>query len=570
MRSVAKLNKKLNQLYSGKVIATERKDSIILNGNLDKYSDIVNAGFLAVKKNKHVVNDIELNSNHSNKIRIPSIQDKTLDNKHVDVLIIGGGISGTSIFRELTKWKISVLLVDKECDIANQSSGRNDGEIHPGVDLKKGLLKQKYVVKGNRMYDQLCKDLNVPFKRIGQYAGFTQWYLYPILKLFALQRKYICKIDDTRIVGRKFIQEHAPGLSKDFKFALYNPMAGVVSPYELAIAYAENGVSNGGEVALNTYVSSMEVVDKKIIKVTTNRGDIYPTIVINAAGVFADYIASMVNDRYFSIHPRKGTDIILDKSAKYICNTIASFKKLELKTHTKGGGTIRTVHDNILLGPNAKEVIEREDYSTDKQSIKEVMDKQMKTAPQLSYNQIITYFSGIRPCTYEEDFIIERGHNCKNIIHVAGIQSPGLTTAPAVALDVEKITINLLKECKVIEKNTNFNPARKVTPSLNKLDEKTRDLFIKKNPDYGEIVCRCEEVSKGEIIDCLNRNIKVATLDGIKRRIRPGMGRCQGGFCSPLIINIIADHEHISPLEVKKSTSKAIINYSFTKGDNHE
>lgn len=569
---IDKLNKELYKLYKGKVFAKEDDNSFILSGNLDNYDDILKACYLAVdrKSGKHVVNDIVLNGAEEIKIREPLIENKELDGQRPDVLIIGGGISGASILRELSKWKLNLLLVDKEPDLANQASGRNDGEIHPGVDLSKGTLKQKYVKKGNRMYDQLCKDLDVPFKRIGQYACFTKWYDGILLGLFVMQRKYICGIDDTKLVGKKHLRKLDSKLNPDFRWAIYNPMAGVVSPYELTIAYGENAISNGAHISLNTIVRSMEVKEGKIIAVHTNKGTIYPKLVINAAGVFADDVAKMANDRFYSIHPRKGTDLIFDKKASYLINTIASKSSINSHSHTKGGGSIRTVHNNILCGPDAIEVIEKEDFSTEKESIDKVFNKQKNTLKDLSKKDMITYFSGIRAANFEEDYVICNGKNTSNLIHCACIQSPGLTTAPAVALDIEKMAVDMLKKEMTVEKNKAFNPCRKGNRRINELSLAERNQLIKDNPDYGIIVCRCEEISKGEITDALNSPLKVATIDGIKRRVRPGMGRCQGTFCMPLVAKIIAEHEGIEVKDVLKGPIGSTIGVRNIKEPDHE
>lgn len=565
---IKKLNKILNKEFLGKIKAQENDNSIILSGELSNWNDIIKACNMAVdkKSGKHVVNDIKLIGVEIPKMRLPEIVDNSLDGQTPDVLVIGGGISGASILRELSKWKLNTLLVEKESDLALQASSRNDGEVHPGIDLGKGSLKQHYVLLGNAMYEQVCKDLDVPFKRVGQYAGFVQGYLRPIVALFVLQRKIICKVPQTRIVGQKELREKEPNLSKKFKFAIYNESAGCVSPYNLTIAYGENAVQNGGKVSLNTAVLSMEVENDKIVKVVTNRGTVYPKIVINAAGVFAEDVAKMAKDNFYSIHPRKGTNSILDKKAGYIVNSIASIKKLGGTKHTKGGGLLHTVHDNILAGPNAIEIYEKENIATDAKSIAEVFNKQRQTNPDLTERDIITYFTGVRAPTFEEDFIIEKGRKTKNLIHCAGIQSPGLTTAPAVALDIEKMCIEMLREEMNIERNENFNPIRKGIPNLAEMSDENRNELIKKNPDYGVIVCRCEEISKGEIIDALNSPIFVNTVDGIKKRVRAGMGRCQGGFCSPIVTKIIAEYENKKLADVRKCENNSLIVYGETKG----
>ncbi|MDO5014933.1 MAG: NAD(P)/FAD-dependent oxidoreductase [Clostridia bacterium] len=567
-----KLNKKLNREFNGKFKA-ELKDKIIrVTGKSDDWNEIIKACQMCVyrKDGIHVVNDIEFTGDVIPEMKKPAVEDKSLDGEKCDVLIIGGGISGTSIARELSKWNLKIFLVEKEVDVALGASGRNDGEVHPGVDLHKGYLKTKYIRKGNHKYDQISKELGVPFRRIGQYVGFTKGYLRPLVWLYAMYKKYIVGIEDTEIVGKDVIEKKEPALNKDFKFALSNPSTGVVCPYGLTIAYAENAVENGAKVFLSTYVKDINVENKIIKSVETNRGTIYPKIVINAAGVFAEEIAKMAEDRFYSIHPRRGTDIILDKKTGLRFDTVSTVKEIELKnkSHSKGGGLIKTAHDNVLVGPDAVETYKKEDYQTTPESMDTLYNKQQITMPSLSRSEAITYFTGVRAPNFEEDFVIEKGRNTKNLIHCAAIQSPGLTTAPAVALDIEKMTIELLKESgEVIEKNENYNPVRKhQIPQMSELPAEEREKYIKENPDYGIIICRCEQVSKGEILDALNAPISVPTVDGIKKRVRPGMGRCQGGFCMPTVTKIISDYLNEPMMNVRKSGADSVLVYGETKG----
>lgn len=564
-----KLQDRLNKEFNESVSIRIEDDCIRVSGKLNDWNDIVKACQMCVikKSNLHVVNDIEFTGAAIPAMRIPEETSSELEGRKPDVLIIGGGISGASIARELMRYKLDVLLVDKESDLAMQASGRNDGEVHPGVDLGKGSLKQKYVLRGNAMYERICRELSVPFNRCGQYVGFTQKNLLPVIELYAMQRKHICGVKDTEVLSREKLHEREPELNPDFAFALYNPSAGCVCPYGLTIAYAENAVANGAEVSLNTAVLAMKVENRRIISVETNKGTVYPKIVINAAGVFAEDIAAMAQDRFYSIHPRRGTNSIMDKKSGHLVHSISSIKTLSRNTgHTKGGGILHTVDDNLLVGPNAVETYEKENFATEAKSIDEVFAKQKQTAPNLGKQDIITYFTGVRAATFEEDFVIEKGRKTKNLIHCAGIQSPGLTTAPAVAEDIAAMTAGMLHP----EKNTAFNPNRKGIPVLRKMNEEQRNEMIQKNPDYGVIICRCEEISKGEILDALHSNIPVHTIDGIKKRVRPGMGRCQGGFCMPLVTQIIAEEDH-SPLEaVRKGNEGSVITFCPTKGNSHE
>lgn len=572
---IEKLNEKIKLKFGEEFDVDEKDGAIVVSGNSESWNKIVSvcqfvSKEIDKKSNLHVVNDVKIDGEIP-KMRLPKLSDKSLDGQHFDVCVIGGGISGTSILRELSKWKINAILLDKESDIAMQATGRNDGEVHPGVDLGKGSLKQKYVLLGNAMFDKLCDDLDVPFKRCGQYVGFVDKKFKLLARAYAWQRRVVCKVPQTRIISKEELQKREPELSDKFEFAMFNPTAGCVCPYNLAIAYAENAVQNGAKVSLNTAVIGMDVENGNIKSVTTNRGVIYPKIVINCAGVFAEDIAKMANDRFYSIHPRRGTNSILDKKANHLIHSIASIKMLSGKGgHTKGGGMLNTVHDNVLVGPNAVETYEKENFATNAKDISEVFKKQKLTAPKLSEREIITYFTGVRAPTFEEDFIIEKGRKTKNLIHCAGIQSPGLTTAPAVALDIEKMTIEMLQSGGVVEKNLNFNPKRKGVPILREMTKEQRAKMIEKNPDYGVIICRCEEISKGEIIDALKSCICVPTVDGIKKRLRPGMGRCQGGFCAPLVTKIIAEFLGHPLEQVQKANYQSNLTFGETKGGRND
>lgn len=561
------LNIKLKAAFGGAVKASFEDKCIVLRGSLDNWDDVVAAGMMCARPYSkiHVVNDIVFTGADIPPMRMPSVRDDELDGETPDVLIIGGGISGCSVARELSRFKLNILLLEKEADLALAASGRNDGEVHPGVDLSRGSLKHRYIRRANRMYGRVCSELDVPFTRPGQYACFTHMAFLPLIALYVLRRKYIDGIEDTHIVFGRDIRKKEPTISKNIAFAMFNPSSGCVSPYELVIAYAENAVANGARVALNTAVTGMSVENGKIKAVYTNRGTINPKLVINCAGVYSDEIARMAKDRFFSIHPRRGTNSILDRKTGARYHAIASVigTKTPGKTHTKGGGILHTVHDNLLVGPDAVETYERENTATTPESIQRMFAKQKVTMPTLSERDIITYFTGVRAPTYEEDFIIENGRRTLNIIHVAGIQSPGLTTAPAVAEDVAAMAVNALGGADV---NQSFDPVRHAPPRLAKMSDAARAALIARNPDYGVIVCRCEEISRGEILDALSSPICVPTLDGIKKRLRPGMGRCQGAFCSPTVTKILAEHLNVPISEVKKSSAESPIVFEGRKG----
>ena len=581
--NINKLNKKLKKSFGSKVQAELKNGCLYLNGELENWNDIVHAGLMSVNKKKyHVVNDIKWTGGIIPPMRMPAIIDTAFEGKRPDVLVIGGGVIGCAITRELTRYKLDIMLVEKEHDVALHTSSRNDGMVHPGVDLHKGQLKKKYNDVGNLMYSKVCEELDVPFQNTGQYLCFTSAWMKPAAFLSLLYWKL--KGIPARYVSRSKLYKEEPNLNDQIKCALFFPTSGMVCPYGLTIAYAENAIDNGAQICLDTAVTEMEVEksDKgaKVTSVLTNRGRIFPKLVINAAGVFSDEIARLAHDRFFSIHPRRGTNMIMDKKSAVNVKTIASVlhvaeRSSSKKEHSKGGGIMHTVDGNLLVGPNAIETHERENYSTDRESLEAVMSKQRKTAPALYDSDIITYFTGIRAATYEEDFIVYFGKFTKNIIHAAGIQSPGLTAAPAIAVDISKMAAEFLEKekgegetayLKGLCVNENFNPVRRGIIRAAALPDNERNVLIKQEPDYGVIICRCEEISRAEALAALRRSLPCDTVDGVKRRVRSGSGRCQGGFCSPHVAKIIAEEKNIPLIHVKKMAH----NSELLVGDNKD
>lgn len=531
------------------------RSSLRLEGELDKWEDIVRIGRKAAKLGfKGVVNDIELKHYCEPTIRRASFTDGTLEGAKPDVLIIGGGVIGCAIAREFSKYNPSVLLVEKESDVAMHTSSRNDGMIHPGIASHADSLNGRMNVRGNAMYTQICKELSVPFKRLGNLILYSD-------HLFGKFAEPVFKYRQQKlgIYGKKLSQSELKRLEPnvtDKAIGAYSyPSSGVLSPYTLTSAFAENAVENGVQISFDTVVTGMELdADHEIVKVLTNRGTIYPRLVVNAAGVFTDKIAQMADDRFFSIHPRKGQILILDKKKGHLVQRSLGLVGVKQATSdTKGGGVMRTIEGNLLVGPDAYEVPEREDYATCQKNIDAIASKHLPLIYGLSKADIITYFAGIRAATYEEDFIIERSDYTPNLVHAAGMKSPGLASAPAVAQEIVKISLQALSPYMEIHKNPKFNPYRRVTPHLSAMSITEKQRAIASNPDYGLMVCRCESVSKGEILDALHSCLPPTSLDAIKRRTRAGTGRCQGGFCSPLVAEMISSELNIPMEQVTKN-----------------
>lgn len=572
MRHVIRQNMAKQQLlYIYPNISLSVKDQIVfLDGELDTWEKIVHAGYLAAKmKLEGVVNRIKLKGYVATPMRTSSIKDDAYEGLKCDVLVIGGGIVGCSILRELSKYQLNAVLIEKENDVALHASSRNDGCIHIGLDLSTESKKHYYLREAHKIYKDLAADLQVNYIENGQTLVFTkswQRLLVPLFKSLAKKRK----INGTTFLNKKALTLKEPHITKEAKFALFFPEGTNICPYSMTIALAENAIENGAQVLLNTAALSMKVYDGHISSVTTNRGTIFPKVVINAAGTFADTIADMAGDQFYTIHPRKGIEFILDKKARpFSVNASTSIyqgTKEKKHEHTKGGGVIPTVDGNVLVGPTALETPEREDFTTDALSIEKLLAKHHKTTPSLKASDVITYFAGIRASTYEEDFVVAKGKWVDNMVHAAGIQSPGLTAAPAIAVDVVKITTHILDKEAILK--ADFKKKRKAILVTKSMSEMERHGVIHRNNNYGVIVCRCEEVSKGEIIDALRRPLMVDTVDAIKRRVRAGMGRCQGGFCQQQILQIISQEKKKNLEEIYKKGEGKIVLHDTKEGQN--
>ncbi|MDC7242135.1 MAG: NAD(P)/FAD-dependent oxidoreductase [Spirochaetales bacterium] len=598
MDRLNKIRKKIGAL-SPDIRVTRERGCIVLRGEVDDWSIAVKAGHAAVDK-KHslgVINDIRLKG-FEQKTSLPALQDRALDGRRVDVLIIGAGITGCAAARELSAFNLSTLVVDKMSDVAGAASGANGGVVHVGINFSRKSQKHYYNIRGNRMYRELSRQLDVPFEQKGQTMLCSRnWERIPVALLKLNAR--ILGIPGVRYLKRSELLDHEPHLPDFAIGGMHMPTGGITNPHEMTAAMAENAASNGTEISLNTAVLEMELYpdsskesgNTHIRSVLTNRGRIYPRLVINATGVYADTIAQMAGDRTFTIHPRRGTNIITDKRAGYQVKSsmgkspfsilpyqqkdrprgLAGRMKFFINTlagssHTKGAGLIHSLHGNMLVGPNAVETPDREDRATRADEVESIIRMQQHIAEDLKFSDVIAYFTGVRASTYEEDFAVRRGIFTDNILQAAGIQSPGVTAAPAIAVDLRDWAIEYLEKEIKVDRNPAFSPIRKAVPRTAEMSDEERDALIRSNPDYGEIVCRCEEISRGEIIDALNSPLCVPTVDGIKKRLRPGMGRCQGGFCGPLVMKIISEHQGTAPDTVRKGSDASVICYGGTKG----
>ncbi|WP_459994938.1 FAD-dependent oxidoreductase [Marinitoga arctica] len=476
-----------------------------------------------------------------------------------DIAIIGAGVIGTSIARELSKYELKILLLEKSDDVSNGASKANSGIVHGGYAAKHGTLKGKLSFEGNKLYDELDKELNFGFKRTGALViGFDENDEKNIFNLYENGIKNGVKKEDIKVIYKDEILKLEPNINKNVKVALIANDVGITSPYEMTIALAENAVKNGVELKLENEVIGIEEQNDYFI-INTNQSSYKTKYIINAAGVYSDKISSMVCINDFYINPRKGQYIIFHKGYGKIINRVIFQTPTE-----KGKGILvtPTYHGNLMIGPNADEISSKEDVTTDIETLKYIIKTAKKSVPNIDLRKVLTSFSGIRPTPSTGDFIIKEAK--ERFINVAGIESPGLTSSPAIA----KMVINILKNSKLkLTKKNYFDPYRKPIIVPKNLSYKEVNKMLELNSEE-QIICRCEMVSKKEIIDALNRGIPIKSVDAVKRRTRATMGFCQGEFCTPRVRKVIAEtlkiKEEDVPIRGKKSgilPKKVNLNY---------
>ncbi|WP_416176371.1 NAD(P)/FAD-dependent oxidoreductase [Clostridium sp.] len=457
-----------------------------------------------------------------------------------DITIIGAGVVGCAIARELSKYKLKICLLEKDDDVSCGASKANSGIVHGGYDDEPGTLKAELCVKGNRMYERLNNELNFGYRQTGSLVlAFNDDEKKHIERLYDNGIKN--GVNGMEIIDGKMVLEMEPYVNKDVKLALYCKNAGVCSPYEMTIALAENAVSNGVDLKLEHEVTSI-VKKRGFFEITSGGEKIKSRYVINAAGAYSDKISNMVGQNYFTIIPRKGEYIIFNKDQSYLVNSVL----FQVPTE-KGKGILvtTTCHGNLMIGPNAQEVSDREDVSTNEEILKYIVETAKKSVNGFDMKKAITSFAGVRPTSSRKDFIIEETE-VKGFINVAGIDSPGLTSSPAIALKV----LDILSFAGVkLKKNDKFNPYRK--PIIVKKDKNFKGDLNSEDPKT-HIICRCENVTEAEIIDALNRPVKADSIDAIKRRTRAGQGMCQGTFCGKRVRKIISRELKIPEDKVKK------------------
>ena len=465
-----------------------------------------------------------------------------------DVVIIGAGVTGTSVAYNLSKFKGDFLVVEKHSDVCEETSKANSAICHGGYDAEPGSMKAKMNVEGNHMMREIADELSFPYKQIGTLVLCHDEKDFP-----KLQKLYDQGIENgvsgMEIIYNEQILEMEPHVEKDVYAALYSKEAGIVDPFLMNVAYAEGSNLNGVEYKLNTEIVEIKEADDHYILKTKDGEEIETKAVVNAAGLYSDAIHDMLmDDKKFEIRARRGEYLLLDKATAGYVNHVL----FNLPTE-KGKGILvtPTIDENTLIGPTSDFIDDKADLVTTRKAIEEVIDKVNDTVDNVPVRQVITSFSGNRAHESSGDFILQETK--KGFFDCVGIESPGLTSAPAIG----KYMAGLVKDSLELEDNPDFKAGRNPIPKTSEMTAEEHNELIKKNPKYGKIICRCEKVTEGEILDAIHAPVGARTVDGIKRRCRATAGRCQGGFCLPSIIEILSRELGVDQEEITKKGNKS-------------
>lgn len=473
-----------------------------------------------------------------------------------DVAVVGAGVIGSLIARELSRYNIKIALVEKCNDMAMGTSKANSAIVHAGFDAKPGSLKAKLNVEGTAIMPELCKKLSVPYKPVGSLVvAFSDEEIETLNEL--LKRGNINGVPGLEIYDCNKLHEVEPNISDEAKAALWAPSAGIVCPYELTIAAAENAVVNGVEFIRNFEVNSIEYSDGTFV-ISNGEYSIESKYIVNAAGVYCDEIASLIGDNSIHTTPRKGEYMLCDKSIGKLANHTIFQCPSKMG---KGILVTPTVDGNLLLGPSALDIEDKSDVSTTSETLSEILKIAKKSVPSLTTREVITSFAGLRAHCSRNDFIIEPSEKNDKFINVAGIESPGLSSAPAIALFVKDIILSKINA----ELKSDFIEEREEPVRFRHMTNDERKVLIEKNPAYGRIICRCETITEGEILDAIHAPAGARDVDGVKRRTRAGMGRCQGGFCGSKVVELLARELGVEINEITKCGGNSRILYDRTK-----
>ncbi len=458
-----------------------------------------------------------------------------------DVAVIGAGVVGCAIARQLSRYQLKLALIDAAEDVAMGASRANSAIVHAGYDCPPGSVEARMNVKGNAMYDKWCEELDVPLQRIGSLViGFDEQDEEVLKDLY--ERGIKNGVPGMELISGDRAREIEPALSADVTAALYAATGAISCPYQMTIACAENAKENGCEWLMNHPVTSLKKVEDGI-EIIAGGETIIAKYVVNAAGVFSDEISAMMGDTSFTINPRKGEYMLLDR-------TSTNVKTVIFQTPSKLGKGVLvspTVDGNMFAGPTAVNQKDKLDTSVSQEGIDQLSVLSRKSVPSINLRGVITSFAGVRAQPSTGDFVIGLSEVCDRLVQAAGICSPGLTSAPAIAEEIETILRGAGLE---LTEKENYNPTRKAIPEFRHLSNEERAKLIEKDSRYGRIICRCETITEGEIVEAIKRGAR--SLDGVKRRTRAGMGRCQGGFCGPRVMEILSRELGIPMTELTK------------------
>jgi len=472
-----------------------------------------------------------------------------------DVVIIGAGVVGGMIARTLAAYELRICIVEKGNDVAVGATRANSAIVHAGFDAKVGSLKAKLNVRGSEMMPGIAKELGVKYQNNGSLViGFNEDDRSTIEELY--ERGCQNGVKDLKILNKEELKKLEPNLSDEVTVALYAPTGAIICPYELTIAAIGNAMDNGAALERNFEVTEIREKDG-IYEVCAGDRVMEAKYVINAAGLYSDKIAAMIGDTSFNVHPRRGEYILLDRE----CGGIVSHTIF--RTPSKMGKGILvspTVDGNLLTGPTSVDIEDKEDTSTTAAGFDRVIREAKENVPGIPYNKTITSFCGLRAVGSTGDFIINSPK--KGFINTAGIESPGLSASPAIA----EYVLDLLKEQGLeLTAKASYNPIREPQHAFREATIEEKNEMIKKDKSFGKIVCRCETVTEGEILQAIRTNPGARDLDGVKRRTRAQMGRCQGGFCGPQIVELLSKELGIPYEAVTKSGEGSYINLGRTK-----
>jgi glycerol-3-phosphate dehydrogenase len=474
-----------------------------------------------------------------------------------DFVIIGAGVVGGFVARALSRYNVSVLLLEKENDVAMGATRANSAIVHAGYDAKEGTLKALLNVRGSEMMEDTCRELGVKYKRNGSLVvGFNDDDKAHLEELLVRGTKNGVK--GLRVIGRDEIVALEKNIGESVTVALHAPTGAIVCPYELCMAAVGNAMDNGAELKCGFAVDKIEKIDGGY-RVWSGESFVEGKVVINCAGVWSDEVAALVGDTSFSVHARRGEYMLLDRE----CGGLISHTVFRCPSKMgKGILVTPTVDGNLLLGPTAEDIEDKTDTSTTQAGLDAIRAKATEQVSGVNLGKVITSFTGLRSVGSTGDFIINS--TTDGFINVAGIESPGLTSSPAIG----EYVVDMIRDMGIaLEEKENYNPNRRPMHYFKELDIDGKNEVIREHPEFAHIICRCETVSEGEILEAIRTNPKPTDIDGIKRRTRASMGRCQGGFCTPYMVELLAKELGIKYEEVTKFGGSSFINIGKTKED---